>query len=437
MRDWLSRVFTRSTYARTTGDFLVNDPMGFPNSYPPIWWYGYDSGGGSTPIGPNGPYSGGAYSGVPVVTRATSLITGPLSAAPFRVMQPGPTVGALTPPPPRWVTDPMLTRPDERFPVDVYPSVLKLARGVFWASWIRSAIWYGHGAFLFTEDSVGGPVAGSLKLVDPLMLSTQREADGLHWMIGTGDQTVEADRDGRIRFEGITYRLVVLRNPHSDVDSEGLSLGVFAQYPTTFGTGRQIDSYTSGTFRSGIPAGYLKVETPGLDQDEATDLRNRWLENHGGDRRSIAVLNATTSFVPMNLSPVDAAVGEVKRLSIADVAFAFGLDPYTLGVSLANSATYNNQAEAWRGHRDFGLAPWIAAVQDTLSPLVSSGSSVTVNLDGFANPTAAERYAGYKVAIDAGVLTVDEARALEGLPTIEVEATAEGGNDGATVLSAA
>ena len=239
-RDWLSRILTRSQFARTTGDFLVNDPDGFPSAYPPVWWLGIDSGGGSVPIGPNGPYQWGEYSGVPVVTRATSLITGPHTAAPFRVISPGPTVGVPSTTPPRWITDPMLTRPDDRFPTDVYPSVLKLARGLFWSSWIRSAIWYGHGAFLFTEDAVGGPVAGSLKLVDPMMISTQREADGLHWMIGSGDQVVEADRDGRIRFEGITYRLVVLRNPHSDVDSEGLSRGVFAMYPTTFGISRQV-----------------------------------------------------------------------------------------------------------------------------------------------------------------------------------------------------
>jgi hypothetical protein len=57
-----------------------------------------------------------------------------------------------------------------------------------------------------------------------------------------------------------------------------------------------------------------------------------------------------------------------------------------------------------------------------------------VNLDGFANPPAAERYAGYKVAIESGVLTEDEARAYEGLPPLT---TPEGGTDGQTVLTAA
>jgi hypothetical protein len=41
---------------------------------------------------------------------------------------------------------------------------------------------------------------------------------------------------------------------------------------------------------------------------------------------------------------------------------------------------------------------------------------VVVNLDGFANPAAGERYSSYAVALDAGILTLDEVRALEGLP---------------------
>jgi phage portal protein BeeE len=43
---------------------------------------------------------------------------------------------------------------------------------------------------------------------------------------------------------------------------------------------------------------------------------------------------------------------------------------------------------------------------------------VVVNLDGFANPAAGERYNSYAVALAAGILTVDEVRALEGLPPL-------------------
>lgn len=413
----------RAAYTRTSGDLLINDPgiadPDGPSAMTPVYWLGLDSGGGATPIGPNGPWATHGPA-IPVVTRATSLIVTPLSAAPYRVEDIS-TAGKWYPSP-RWMTDPMLMRPDTRYP-QAHPSVSRLPRAKFWGDWIRSAIWWGEGAFLAAESADGSPLAGSLKLINPLLLETERDDNGvLVWAIASDNHDPDGravfDREGRITFGSITYRIYVLRNPHSEIDSEGRSLGVFASSPGTFGLARQMESYASGTFRSGIPAGYLKVSQPHLSQDAADNLKSAWLRNHGGDRRSIAVLNATTEFHALNLSPVDAALAEMKRLNIADVAFAFGLDPITLGAGLNNSATYTNIRDAWSNHADFGLSPWIAAVEDTLSSLFPANQAARVNLDQFANPAPGERYSAYATAISAGILTTNEVRDMEGLPPL-------------------
>jgi hypothetical protein len=382
---------------------------------------GSDSGGGAYPIGPHGPWTHHRAAAQPVVTRATALITGPLTSAPFRVLdsngQPLPT--------PRWLSDPMLTRPDDRITSDRYADAQRLARSVFWASWIRSAIWWGLGAFLYETDQADGPLAGRLRLVNPLALSTTSEGgQGWRWTLGDGPEPAVFDADGALTVGAYTYRLCVLRNPHSPIDDEGMSRGVFAMSPSAFRLAGQIDTYTAGQFRAGVPNGYLKTSVPGMTPAAADSLKAEWMARHGGDARSIAILNSTTEFVPINLSPVDTAVDQVKRLNVADVAFAFALDPMTLGAGLNNSATYTNLRDAWENHRDFGLAPWIAAAQDTLGALTPGGTSVAVNLDGFANPAPTDRFNGYKIAIDSGVLTVDEARALEGLPPLNAPAPA-------------
>lgn len=408
----LRRNAERALYTRNSGDLLTQGAEG-------LVWLGSDSGGGAYPIGPNGPWTYG-HEPVAVVTRATSLITSPLTAAPFRVEDT--TVRGRWLSPARWLTDPMLLRPDARFP-QAHPYVARLTRAAFWGAWIRSAAWWGIGAFLAAEDVDGAPLAGSLKLADPRLIVTERDDSGaLVWAIASEDSDPAGravfDREGRIRFGAITYRLVVLRNPHSPIDAEGRSLGVFDMYPRVFRLTQQMDEYASGTFRSGIPAGYLKVAQPHLSQQAAEDLKKAWMTNHGGDRRSIAVLNAVTDFHALALSPVDSALGEMKRLNVADVAFAFGLDPMTLGAGLNNSATYSNLRDAWENHADFGLAPWIAAVEDTLGALHPANQAVRVNLDRFANPAPAERYSAYATAINCGVLTVNEARDAEGLPPL-------------------
>lgn len=412
---------TRAAYTRTNADLLVNDPDGFPSAYPPVHWLGLDSGGGSYPIGPNGPYPAGR-GGIAAVTRAISLIVGPIASSPFKVVEAG--FGGQPLPTPRWLTDPMLLRPDARFPGDFYPAVTKLSRSKFWADFISSALCHGLGAFLFQRDSFDQPAAGSLRLLHPGMLSTQRDADGsLHWVVGDDGLTAASDlavfdRDGVLALGGFEYQLCVLRNPASPVDAEGMSQGVFAMNPGAFGLAGQVDAYAAGTFRSGVPAGYLKVSTPGLVQAQADELKAAWMRNHGNDRRSIAVLNSTTDFTPLSLSPVDAALAEMKTVSRADIAFAFGLDPVLLSAAMSGSLTYGNVRDFFRQYKDLSLGFWISALQDVLSALLPGLAGVQVDTDAFTRPDAQERYAGYAVAISSGVLTVNEARELEGLPPL-------------------
>jgi len=412
------QVSQRARWTRATQNITMNDPDGWlsDGNHGPVWWYGLDSGGLASPIGPNGPWPtfGPAQA---VVTRATSLICGPLSAAPYRVQdlaEPGAAQQV-----PRWLTDPMLLRPDARFATQVYPAVLTLARSAFWSNFVRNALWFGVGAFLCVDDEAGQPLAGTLRLLDPQLLYTERGEDGsLRWVIDVGDSSSERavfDRDGRLTLGPISYRIVVLRNPLSPIDAEGRSFGVFEMSPGAFQLGASIEQYAAGTFRSGIPSGYLQVETPGLTDIQAQELKAKWMTNHGGDRRSIAVLNATTRFQPLNFSPVDAALDATKRLNIGDVAYAFGLDPLTLGVSMSNSGTYQNVMAAWTTHRDYGLSPWISALQDVLSALLAGSAGVLVNLDSFANPPLKDRVATGAAAVKAGLLTRDEWRAAEGL----------------------
>ena len=65
----------------------------------------------------------------------------------------------------------------------------------------------------------GAPLAGTLRNIDALLLSTERDDDGaLHWVLGADgadDEQAVFDRDGFLSLGAITYRIVVLRNPHS------------------------------------------------------------------------------------------------------------------------------------------------------------------------------------------------------------------------------
>ena len=91
----------------------------------------------------------------------------------------------------------------------------------------------------------------------------RNEFGSLVWEIGDGPDTVRTDRDGYLLMPG-NMRLIVLRDPHGEVDAEGRSVGMFERNRSTFGLSDTIDNYTAGIYRSGVPAGFLKVTAPGL-----------------------------------------------------------------------------------------------------------------------------------------------------------------------------
>jgi phage portal protein BeeE len=229
------------------------------------------------------------------------------------------------------------------------------------------------------------------------------DEDERMWFVGDPNTSRDPYPIDRYTGRGPDGRyLITLRNPHSPVDQWGRARGVFDLNPDTFMAAWMIDQYLAGAFRAGVPNGYLKVTQPNITQEQADALKARWMGAHGR-QRSIAVLNQSTEFVPLTWSPVDANVQEMKRLAMADIAFAFGIAPEVLGVSLGLSGTYSNIKDWWRLHRDFSLSGWIDQIGAVLTALMPEKTNVSVNLDAHTRPDLAERVAIMQAARDTAI----------------------------------
>jgi HK97 family phage portal protein len=413
------QVSTRARWTRTNGDLTVGGYSG-PGVNPsePMVWYGSDQWPGGTPWNHGGwNLAFGAQVPVqPAVTRLTALITDPLSSVPWKQVEEGFGGKVLTTP--RWLSDPQLLRPDNRHTVPVLPAVSKLPRGQFFASWIRTAVWHGQSGMIFTEDADGQPSAGSMRLIHPQFLTSVRDEQTgtLLWEIGEGNETVRADRDGYIHLGNISWRLVVLRDPHAPVEVDGRSVSVFERHASAFGLADEIGTYMGSVYRgNGVPNGILRSVTPGLTQEQADALKQAWMRAHG-DTRSIAVLNSTTEFTPLARSPVDTALIEGKRAVMADMCLAFSLDPLAaLGISMGNSATYTS-AMAWFEKLKQDLLVWVGSVEEIISSLLPAGRGIRMDFTELTRPDPKTHYEALKVALDAGIFTPEEARNAIGLP---------------------
>jgi HK97 family phage portal protein len=375
-------------------DVLVNDPDGWEVDRPALWWFGPAGGEGS-----GGPYGNplttgddpAGYTNLPAVGFCTSIICDTIAGLPWEVIR-----GDYEKlPVPDWITDPQARRLDGRIVGADTLDDVRLSAVEFWAQWINAALWFGDGyVYAPVRDAAGAPKP-------PLWQLHPRDVEidaGAYWV---GDVPLPAASILHLRGAGPYW------NGHGRgvIDIHGPDLGLAAT----------IRTYAQGVFTTGVPAGYLKSAQPNLSEPDALALKKKWLAQHGGATRSIAVLNATTDFHAVSISPVDAQLSTSREWALRDVALAFHLQPYMLGVP-GDSSTYANVESRRSDLQTFTLLPWERRIESTLDAEFPRGTSLKIRTAALLRADTKTRYEAYK---SADWMTTNEKRALEDLPPLD------------------
>lgn len=373
---------SRSIWARTNSDtgFKTNSPDGWVTDNGPVWWYGSDSVSSLT--------TNQQGSGLAAITKACSIIVNRIAVSLWtvgpEVMTDSEVVELAGRNVPRWVSDPMLTRSDERYPGDIWAAPLRLPAPLFWGQWIRSALMWGMGWLIYAEDSNGKPWPGSMHVLGPFDIEANNSmySEAYRVVVKRDGTRIPLDNNNRFTMGNSSWRLLELRNPTTPLDTAtGLTPGNIQYHALEMGLLPAIANYSAGIFNgSGVPSGYLKVMNPQLTQPQADELKAQWLRSHGGGKRSVAVLPSTMEYTPLSVSPVDAALAEMKRLSLVDVANAFCVPLFMLGAPSGHSNVYSNVETEQKALWIHTLIPWARAVESTLSTLLPVGTNLKISL---------------------------------------------------------
>jgi HK97 family phage portal protein len=393
-------------YATDGREILSNDPDGWEISQPWLWWTGPAGGDGTGGPWGNPPPGAGAMSGVlPGVSYCTNLIAGTLAGLPWRVQR-----GSVRLDSPPWLYDPMALRWDARISgkaKTAYPAE-QMSVVDFRTQWITSALWHGDGYIYAPNRDASGQPVPPIAVIHPHRVKIE---NGRYYIAGTDSGAFGALPGVEIPAE----HLIHLRGMPPYVNGHGS--GVMDLHGAELGLASSVRQYALGQFGTGIPAGYLKVNAPNMTQEQADALKSAWMTAHGGSRRSIAVLNATTDFSPIALSPVDAQLDMARQWSLRDIGLAFGVPSSFLGIP-GDSSTYSNVESRFIELRTYTLLNWIRRVEATLGAEFPYGTDVKIVTAGLERGDTTSRYTDYKLALDAGFMTVDEVRELEDLPPL-------------------
>lgn len=172
--------------------------------------------------------------------------------------------------------------------------------------------------------------------------------------------------------------------------------------------------YSSNWFSKGaIPTGVLS-STAYLDADMAAEYRRRWEENQA--IRGVAVLGNGMQYQPILLSPQDAQFLENQEFSVTQIARLFGIPAnYLLAEVPGGTMTYQNMQDVDTAFVRYTLMEYIREIEEAFTSLLPRGQKARFKTDGLLRANTSTRFEYYKTAIDAGILTIDEVRDMEGL----------------------
>lgn len=183
---------------------------------------------------------------------------------------------------------------------------------------------------------------------------------------------------------------------------------------------RAADDFARRLFTdSGVPPAVLETDSK-LKPDEARDIQKLWDEQHAG-ARGTAVLSGGLKFREISLTPEQAQFLATRAYGAQEVARLLGIPQWFLNAGsppgTASALTYQNLNQVFVELARTTLGPtYLRRIESLFSSLLPRGQMVKFDLSEFLATDTESRYAAYQTALETGVLTLNEVRAMEGLP---------------------
>lgn len=240
--------------------------------------------------------------------------------------------------------------------------------------------------------------------------------------------TVETASDGSPRFkvQNGTEVAKLYSFPHILHISAPGGIAPVKAAAEAIGLALALEKHAAKLFANGArPSGVLKEPVRGNNQqplrpDAIERMRNSWRQAHGGaNSGGTAFLENGVDFQPLTFSSVDAQFEEMRRFQILEIARAFRTAPIFL--QALEHSTFKNGEEMNRQFLTFTLMPWLRKWQDAYTRILLNEDErkthfIEFIVDGLLQADTEKRADAIAKRRAAGVITANEARALDNLP---------------------
>jgi HK97 family phage portal protein len=273
---------------------------------------------------------------------------------------------------------------------------------------------HGRCGALKVKSAAGSLVA--LPLVHPTSFSVslpkddERPAGGLWFQVALADgQSLKTDADGFWYVPAVS-----LDGRHG--------VGLLDLACESFQTTLAGDEASRSTFQNGaLISGLATPEDEGLDiSDDIPEIRRQLnssvvgAENAGG----IAIVNRRLKFTPWTMTAQQAQFIESRQFQIEEVSRWTGVPPHLLMQTEKQTSWGTGVDEQNRGLSKFVLGHWATRFEQRASRLLANPRWCEFDFAGLERPNFATEIDLLIKQVQAGLLTVNEARAIRNLPPL-------------------
>ncbi|MBS3961937.1 MAG: phage portal protein [Sandarakinorhabdus sp.] len=239
-------------------------------------------------------------------------------------------------------------------------------------------------------------------------------------MLPSGRLAYDVTEGGMTGAPGRRYRL--LSGPEvihlRDRSDDGI-LGVsrLRRAASTMQAAASANDFASAFLGNGaFPAGAITHDED-LTIEAVMRLSDSFEAGYAGARKAgrVLILGGGMKFTPFQISPEDAELLATRKFMREEIC-AIYMTPPPLVQDYSHN-TFTNSETAGRWFAQFTLAPWARKIEAEFGRALfpaGSGLELEIDLSGFLRGDPQTRWAAHKIAVDAGILTADEVREIEG-----------------------
>lgn len=277
---------------------------------------------------------------------------------------------------------------------------------------LRHAALTGNGYAYIVRDGAGEP--GELIPLEPREVHVEESRD--HTPVytlgdGTGNLVGRVDARNMLHLRGPSYNGWEGMNP---VKLAANSIGLSRQTERS-----QAKLHANG----GRPGGLLSTDET-LSPDRVKQLAQQWKSAFSGNNQfRTAVLDGGMKFQALSMTGVDAQHLETRRFQIEEVCRVFNVFPSMI-MHTDKASTYASAEAFFAAHLRHTLSPWLRRLESVLDrDLLDAEGPLCVKHDTgaavFKLANLKDRAAFFRDAIEMGIYTRNEVRAMEGLPPVD------------------